>query len=147
MTREIDRYHLSAALDQVVQYVARRRSHITVAAFGGAVNTLYLRSRETTHDVDIFGSDFDNQARILLGEAMHDAQQHFSGLGADWLNTRTQMWRPGPLHGVLTLLSEEQQNLGSGRGGEVHRRVGKVNPDMCMSASPRRYLLALLRIK
>lgn len=108
VTRDIDQSVLRAALDHVSQYIAQRGRHLSVIGVGGAVNTLYLRSRATTHDVDVFGSDFGNQSRMLLDEAMHDAQQHIAGLGTDWLNTETQMWMPGSMHDELTTMAREQ---------------------------------------
>lgn len=102
VTRDIDRDVLLAALQHVARYIAYGGQTIVVIAVGGAVNTLYLKSRSTTHDVDIFGSTFTNQARMLLDEAMQDAQRHYRDLGTDWLNTETQMWMPGPLHSRLT---------------------------------------------
>ncbi|KAK4149396.1 hypothetical protein C8A00DRAFT_18898 [Chaetomidium leptoderma] len=115
VTRDMDQNVLRAALDQVSQYIAQRDRHLSVIAVGGAVNTLYLRSRATTHDVDVFGSDFGNESRMLLDEAMHDAQQHIPGLGTDWLNTETQMWMPGPMHDELTQMAR-QQNIHVYRG-------------------------------
>lgn len=108
VTRDIDQSVLRSALDHVSQYIASRGQHLSVIGVGGAVNTLYLRSRATTHDVDVFGSDFGNQSRILLDEAMHDAQQHIPALGTDWLNTETQMYMPGPTHDELTQLARQQ---------------------------------------
>lgn len=108
VTRDINQSVLYAALNRVSQYIAQRGRHLSVIAVGGAVNTLYLRSRATTHDVDVFGSDFGNGPRILLDEAMHDAQQHIPALGTDWLNTETQMWMPGPMHDELTRMARQQ---------------------------------------
>ncbi|KAK8138100.1 hypothetical protein PG984_001480 [Apiospora sp. TS-2023a] len=108
VSREVSRDELLDALACVAQYINQRRSQITVVAVGGAVNTLYLQSRGTTHDIDIFGSDFNNDARIMLDEAMHEAQERFPALGTDWLNTETQMWMVGPVHGELTRLAKEQ---------------------------------------
>ena len=108
ITRDIDANTLLAALNHVSNYTARRNHHISAIAVGGAVNTLLLRSRSTTHDVDVFGSDFDNNARRLMDDAMHDAQQHFPELGTDWLNTETQMWMPGPMHHELTAAAKKQ---------------------------------------
>ncbi|KAK3938004.1 hypothetical protein QBC46DRAFT_266257 [Diplogelasinospora grovesii] len=110
VTRDISSDTLLAALNHVSAYVAGRGQHISVIAVGGAVNTLYLRSRAATHDVDIFGSDFNNQARMLLDEAMLDAQRHYPGLGTDWINTEAQMWMAGPLHHELTA-GARQQNV------------------------------------
>lgn len=108
VTREISRDVLLAALQHVAQHIAQHGQNVTVITVGGAVNTLYLRSREMTHDVDIFGSDFTNQARILLDEAMQDARRQYRHLGTDWLNTETQMWMPGPLHSRLTTAAQQQ---------------------------------------
>lgn len=108
VTQEVDRDTLIAALHHVSDFIARQRQHITVIAVGGAVNTLFLRSRLITHDVDVFGSDFSNQGRVLLDRAMHDARQRFRALGTDWLNTETQMWMPGPLHQELTAGARRQ---------------------------------------
>lgn len=108
VTRDIDAKTLLAALQHVSDYIAQRRQHISAIVVGGAVNTLLLKSRQATHDVDLFGSDVDNSARMVLDQAMHDAQQRFPGLGTDWMNTETQMWMPGPLHEELTAAARKQ---------------------------------------
>ena len=108
ITREIDRDTLLAALKHVSEYLARQSQHVTFMVVGGAVNTLYLSSRGTTHDVDVFGTDFNNTARMLMDEAMQDARRHFLGLGTDWINTETQMWMPGPLHRELSDAARRQ---------------------------------------
>lgn len=108
VTRDIERGLLLAALQHVARYIADRGQEIAIIAVGGAVNTLYLQSRDITHDIDIFGSTFTNEVRILLDEAMQDAQRHYSDLGTDWLNTETQMWMPGPLHNRLTEAAKRQ---------------------------------------
>ncbi|PNS13968.1 hypothetical protein CAC42_6481 [Sphaceloma murrayae] len=108
VTRDIDRATLMAALNYVSEHVAGRGHFISVAAVGGAVNTLLLRSQQTTYDIDIFGSDFSNDSRRLLDEAMQSARANYPGLGTDWLNTETQMWMSGTLHRELTLGAREQ---------------------------------------
>lgn len=109
-TREVDRGTLLAGLNHVSGYIARRGQHVTAIAVGGAVNTLYLRSRNNTHDVDLFGSEeyFGNASRMLLDEASYDAQQHIPQLGTDWVNTETQQWMPGPTHAELTAAAVQQ---------------------------------------
>ncbi|TWU73578.1 hypothetical protein ED733_004681 [Metarhizium rileyi] len=107
-TPDVGREVLLAALQHVAQYIAHRGKNFTVIAVGGAVNTLYLKSRSTTHDVNIFGSTFTNQARILLDEAVFDAQQHHQDLRTNWLNTKPQMWMKVPLHSELTAAAERQ---------------------------------------
>ncbi|KAK4199231.1 hypothetical protein QBC40DRAFT_282437 [Triangularia verruculosa] len=108
VTRDINANVLRQALDRVSHYIASRGQRISVIAVGGAVNTLYLRSRHTTHDVDVFGSDFNNSARHLVDEAMHEAQRAIPALGTDWLNTETQMWLSGRLHAEITQAARAQ---------------------------------------
>ncbi|KAK4186265.1 hypothetical protein QBC35DRAFT_437531 [Podospora australis] len=109
VTRDMDSNILRAALDHVSNFVAqKRRAAIEVIAVGGAVNTLHLRTRETTHDIDVFGFEFGNTSRIMLDEAMYDAQNQIPALGTDWLNTETQMWMPGPIREEITQLARKQ---------------------------------------
>jgi hypothetical protein len=100
---EIPRANLVEALSLMGQYLAQRNANITAIAVGGAVNTILLRSRQATHDVDIFGSGLDNNARILLDDAMQYAQRGSrSNLGTDWFNTETTMWMSPGMHRTLT---------------------------------------------
>ncbi|KAL4936908.1 hypothetical protein BDV06DRAFT_83140 [Aspergillus oleicola] len=90
-------------------YLHQRRAQLTVIAVGGAINTLYLRTRSSTHDVDIFGSMLDTPARMLLDEAMqHAMRQVTTALGTDWFNTENQMWLSPDLHRQLTNEAVEQ---------------------------------------
>lgn len=100
---EIDRRSLENALGLMASYLNRKNAQITVIAVGGAVNTIFLKTRNSTHDVDIFGSNLDNSSRMLLDEALHYAiQQSPSPLGTDWMNTENQMWLSPTLHRELT---------------------------------------------
>lgn len=108
--REVDRDTLLAGLNHTSDYIAQREQNMTAIAIGGAVNTLYLESRNSTHDVDLFGSReiLGNKERMLLDEASHDAQQHIAELGTDWINTETQIWMPEPILDDLTEAAVEQ---------------------------------------
>lgn len=102
-SHEVDRPTLENALNTTAQYLSQRGAQLTVIAVGGAVNTIFLRTRNSTHDVDIFGSNLDNRARVLLGGAMQYAIRHSpSPLRTDWLNTENQMWLSPTLHRELT---------------------------------------------
>lgn len=110
VSREVDEITLRQGLDIVSDFVAHRRHRINVVAAGGAVNLLYLRSRATTHDIDIFGSNFGNDSRVLLDQAMQEARRRLPALGTDWLNTETQMWMRGDMHRELTHAAEVQDD-------------------------------------
>ncbi|KAF2498204.1 hypothetical protein BU16DRAFT_615284 [Lophium mytilinum] len=106
---DIDRQSLESALSSMAQYLNQKRVHLIAVTVGGAVNCLYLRSRQTTHDVDIFGSNLDTPARILLDQAMQYAIQQFEGrLGTDWFNTENQMWMGPNTQKELTELAMRQ---------------------------------------
>lgn len=53
---ELDRQTLEGALDSMAQYIRSRGQNITVISTGGAVNTILLQTRQSTHDVDFFGT-------------------------------------------------------------------------------------------
>lgn len=106
---DIPREVLEHALSMMAHYIQQRNTHITAIAIGGAVNTLLLRSRTATHDVDIFGTNLNNQTRFLLDEAMQYAiQQTQQPLGTDWFNTETQMWMSPQIHQDLTQRAIQQ---------------------------------------
>jgi hypothetical protein len=83
-THDIDKATLENALGLMAAFLNERNAQLTVIAVGGAVNTIFLRTRNSTHDVDIFGSNLDNAVRMLLDEAMqHAIRQSPSLLGTD----------------------------------------------------------------
>ncbi|KAK2762162.1 hypothetical protein FQN54_001170 [Arachnomyces sp. PD_36] len=112
VTREVDRKDLKSALSIMARYLHEKNAQLTVIAVGGAVNTIFLRTRESTHDVDIFGSNLSNQDRVLLDDAMHYTQQQRTGLlGTDWFNTENQMWMTTDLHRELTNEAVQQNDV------------------------------------
>ena len=108
-TYEIDRLTLRSALSDVAAFLHQRRAQLTLVAVGGAVNTLFLRTRSSTHDIDVFGSNLNNSDRMLLDEGMQYAiRKSGSPLGTDWLNTENQMWLSPTLHRELTNEANQQ---------------------------------------
>lgn len=102
-TEEIRRKDMERALALMAEYLQGRGANITAITVGGAVNAILLQTRPTTHDVDIFGSTLDNDARVLLDEAMQYAQQHSAvNLGTDWFNTETQIFLTATMQERLT---------------------------------------------
>lgn len=117
-THEIDRLTLENALGLMARFLNQRKAQLIVVAVGGAVSTIFLRTRNSTHDVDIFGSNLDHAARVLLDEAMQYAiQQSQSPLGTDWFNTENQMWLSPTLHQELTEQAIQQDAVVFNRPG------------------------------
>jgi hypothetical protein len=63
---ELDRQTIEHGLDLMANYLHRKNENITVIAIGGAVNTLLLQSRETTHDVDFLGTNMGNRQGLHI---------------------------------------------------------------------------------
>ncbi|KAL2370250.1 hypothetical protein RJ035_000616 [Blastomyces gilchristii] len=102
-THEIERSVLENALNTMAEFLSQRKEEMTVTAVGGVVNTLFLHNRMSTHDVDIFGSNLNNNSRVLFDEAMQYAIRRSSApLGTDWFNTENQIWLSPSLHRELT---------------------------------------------
>ncbi|KAF1985543.1 hypothetical protein K402DRAFT_103628 [Aulographum hederae CBS 113979] len=110
VSRDVDRPGMQQALGLMATYLHRKHAEVTAITVGGAVNCLLLQSRYSTHDVDIFGTNLDNRARMLLDEAMQYAIQHSPvALGTDWFNTETQMWMSPGMQRDLTEEALRQQ--------------------------------------
>lgn len=74
-------------------YLAPKQVSARVVTVGGAVNTVLLRSRDTTNDVDFFSEDGTAQVNLLIHEAAKDANRKRRGaLGAAWFNNSTQLY-------------------------------------------------------
>lgn len=109
---EIDRDTMQAALRSMGSYLVSKGQNLTVIAVGGVVNLLLLRSRQSTHDLDFFGTHLDNHERASLGEAARFAEtQSGKPLGIEWFNNQTQMWLSPPRHRQLTEQSLQQNEV------------------------------------
>ncbi|KAI4127890.1 MAG: hypothetical protein LQ341_006742 [Variospora aurantia] len=100
---ELDRRTLRAALTAMADYIDSHHQEITVITVGGAVNTILLQNRESTHDIDFFGTNLDNNQRVLLGEAAKYAERRSATpLGGEWFNNQTMLWLPPNVHRTVT---------------------------------------------
>src|SRR5256885_3261316 len=66
---DLTRYGLQQALGAAARYLSNRNRNITIVAVGGAVNTILLRSRDTTHDVDFIHADVQSSEMSLIDQA------------------------------------------------------------------------------
>ena len=117
-THELDRQTLETALTNMARFLDSNGHDITVVTVGGAVNTLLLQSRQSTHDVDFFGTNINNPQRSLLDEAAEFAErQSPSPLGADWFNNETVLWLSPRVHEQLTAEAIAQNEVVFRRSG------------------------------
>jgi hypothetical protein len=77
------------------QYLDQRGVNATVVTVGGAVNTVYLQSRRSTHDVDFFLATPTVAEHTVIHEAARSAarseRSQRGEIGANWFNNATQL--------------------------------------------------------
>lgn len=92
---ELDRNTIIRALDHMGQFLDQRGVSATVMTVGGAVNTVYLQSRQSTHDVDFFLATPNATEHTVIHEAARSAARsaraHQGDIGANWFNNATQL--------------------------------------------------------
>ncbi|KAK3055741.1 hypothetical protein LTS18_011786, partial [Coniosporium uncinatum] len=71
---ELDRDALWAALTDVAAFLRSKKLNITIIAVGGAVNTIFLQTRRSTHDVDFFSQGLSSKEVQLAQAAAQYAQ-------------------------------------------------------------------------
>lgn len=109
---ELDRRTLEAALTAMADFIDMQRQRITIITVGGAVNTLLLQNRHSTHDVDFYGTNLSNDQRILLDEAAKYAERKSqTPLGGEWFNNQTMLWLPPNVHRKVTQEALEQNKV------------------------------------
>ncbi len=109
---ELDKRTLEAALLTMADYIDMQGQNITIITVGGAVNTLLLQNRQSTHDVDFFGTNLNNNQRILLDEAARYAERRSrTPLGGEWFNNQGMLWLPPNVHRKVTQEALEQNEV------------------------------------
>lgn len=109
---ELDRATPRAALARMADYIDNQGQSITVITVGGAVNTILLQNRQSTHDVDFFGTNLNNDQRVILDEAARYAERKSpTPLGGEWFNSHTMLWLPLDAHRRITQEALEQDEV------------------------------------
>lgn len=87
----LDANTLNSALSVVAAYIAKKKQNIVIIAVGGAVNTIYLRSRASTHDVDFFNNNLTPaDLALLMGGAQETCKTiKAPQLQEGWFNNHT----------------------------------------------------------
>ena len=92
--------------------IASQRQDITIVIVGGAVNTLLIQNRRSTHDIDFFGTNIDGHQRILLDDAVRYAERRSrTPLGGEWFDNQTMLWLPPSIHRTVTEEALEQNEV------------------------------------
>ncbi|MCJ1313575.1 hypothetical protein MMC25_007254 [Agyrium rufum] len=93
---DLDRDALIEALDHMGRYLDNQGVTARVVTLGGAVNTIYLRSRPSTRVVHFFMDDPRSPLHTVIHEAACSAARSSTEspgviLGPDWFNNATQL--------------------------------------------------------
>ena len=109
---ELDRPTLQAALTAMANFIASQHHSITIVIVGGAVNTLLIQNRRSTHDIDFFGTNIDSHQRILLDDAARCAERRSQiPLGGEWFDNQTMLWLPPNIHREVTQEALKQNEI------------------------------------
>ena len=93
---------LMTALHNVASYLVPKKQNLTLIGVGGIVNTVLLRSRTNTHDVDFFNDNLTTAEIKLLLDAAKSAVKKDSTLEQGWPNNHTVLFIPLHLRQTLT---------------------------------------------
>lgn len=109
---ELDRSTLQAALTAMADFINSQRQSITIVIVGGAVSILLIQNRQSTHDVDFFGTNIDGDQRILLDDAARYAERRSqTPLRGEWFDNQTMLWLPPKIHRKVTQEALEQNEV------------------------------------
>ncbi|KAI2624293.1 hypothetical protein GGR54DRAFT_569301 [Hypoxylon sp. NC1633] len=99
---DLDSNILFTALGDVAKYVHKKGGNETIIAVRGAINTMYLHSRPTTHDLDFFNNRLTREPLELLRKGARKATQRSNALQEGWFNNRTVLFIPKDQRDTLT---------------------------------------------
>ena len=88
-----DRDTLQHALAIMAKSIQQENEDLTIIIVGGAVNTILLGNRHSTHDVDFLGSNMDRDQHGILMRAAAVAKCH-GQLEHGWLNNEVSIGLP-----------------------------------------------------
>ncbi|KAJ5691609.1 hypothetical protein N7488_012344 [Penicillium malachiteum] len=100
----LSRETLISALENVAKYSSAKKHDITLVVSGGIINTILLKSRLETHDVDFFSNNLTPAALKCLSKAAKCAFKKDRTLGQEWLNNHIILFIPS--HIQLIILGE-----------------------------------------
>ncbi|KAG0707877.1 hypothetical protein DFH29DRAFT_893913 [Suillus ampliporus] len=89
--KQLTAHDLEEGFTKTAKYLNGKKKQITVVAVGGAINTMLLRSRASTADVDFFSVDRTNN-KDLVGAIESTAKT--MQLGKSWMNNHTALFIP-----------------------------------------------------
>ncbi|KAF4451581.1 hypothetical protein F53441_5437 [Fusarium austroafricanum] len=125
---------ISDAFGHMAEYLKEYGVYLDCVAVDGAVNTLLLGTRQTTHDVEFILPDPHSKDSITLSNAASYANTKADGrLGENWFGTSMQLLMPRDLQ--INLISDARL-----MGGIVFEDRG-TNGGLTVYAAPWQYAI------
>ncbi|KAF5700501.1 hypothetical protein FGLOB1_10742 [Fusarium globosum] len=117
-TSELSRQQIIDAFQHMAEYLNECGTYVNCAVVGGVVNTLYLRHRETTPDVEFLLHDPASKEYITLSNAASFANKKAQGtLGEQWFNNSMQFFVPRNVQvDILQWAKDQHQVIFEHRG-------------------------------
>ncbi|WEW61740.1 hypothetical protein PRK78_007234 [Emydomyces testavorans] len=109
---DLTRDDLLDGLQHVADYLHAHGVYIEIYMVGGAVNTIHLRSRKYTHDVDFIAGPISTDKHFHLCKAtQHAVKNSYAPFTKDWINNATERM-PEVIGKVPRLIAEARaQNI------------------------------------
>ncbi|KAJ5216370.1 uncharacterized protein N7498_002777 [Penicillium cinerascens] len=108
---DLSRETLMNALQNVAAYIASKNQCITLIVVGGTINTILLRSRPNTHDVDFFNDNLTPAEVKCLSKATKSAFKRNRTLGQEWLNNHIVLFIPLHIRRILLMEALDQHAI------------------------------------
>lgn len=109
---DLTRQQILEAFRHMAEYLEEKGVETSIVTIGGAVNTVYLGSRETTHDLDFFLDDPASKDYTPLHNAAKFADSQAGGcLRQGWFNTSAQLFMPRDVQVNLVNDARSQNEL------------------------------------
>jgi hypothetical protein len=110
-----DRNTLIHALDHMGRYLNHYGVMACAVTVGGLVNTIYLQTKESTRDINLFSDDPNSPADWYMDEAARSAARASGGtrgvpLNENWVTNASQIVRDRHL-GTRLMMEAQQQNV------------------------------------
>jgi len=87
---DLGRKNITETLGYVAHYLHSCGKNLVLIAVGGAVNTILLHTRQSTHNVDLFSPAFSGSELSIFRSAIKYAEQRSpASLGENWLKNET----------------------------------------------------------
>ncbi|KAF5018903.1 hypothetical protein F66182_9098 [Fusarium sp. NRRL 66182] len=107
----LTRQQIMDAFQHMAEYLNECGVSIECVAVDGAVNTLYLHSKESTHDVEFLLDPASDDYKTLSNAAVFANRQAQEKLGCEWFNNSMQLFVPQSVQTALVQEAKHQDEV------------------------------------